>query len=230
MTFDEKLEQAFKETSDERTERLMEVEKNHKFSLAYKIWEYKTLRDLRRGRSDNHWSLQKVKKATTIMLVVFSFLILSGTAFAAVVIFGRYGFEDKVECTKVILERHSSDKTNFEEYYGLPEEEGWELKHSAIGEIGTMLDYTKGDKKVCFCQRIIVDGVNSYVNTEKASVVMLALYSEDDGFIMEFPDNATLLFWIYDGYLFELVGNLDKDSMINLAYSTKIVDFKKINI
>ena len=35
MTVEEKLAQAFKETFDERTERVMKIEKKHRFSLAY---------------------------------------------------------------------------------------------------------------------------------------------------------------------------------------------------
>ena len=59
MTVEEKLAQAFKETFDERTERVMKIEKKHRFSLAYRLWERKMLRDLRRGRCDNSWTLKK---------------------------------------------------------------------------------------------------------------------------------------------------------------------------
>ena len=226
MTFEEKMAQAFKETSDERADRLMKVEKKHKFSLAYKIWEYKTLRDLRRGCCDSRWTLQKARHTAVAMLTAFSILIFGGTAFAAVALFGRYGFVEKIDYTKVLIETHPSDKTSFEEYYGLPEEE-WELIDYEIGYSYTTLNYTQDEKKICFFQYIINDGNNGNINTEKANVEMLSLYSENDGFVMEFPNNETLLYWIYDGYLFEIFGNLDKNLMINLAYSTKIVDLEK---
>lgn len=226
MTFEEKMAQAFKETSDERADRLMKVEKRHKFSLAYKIWEYKTLRDLRRGRCDSRWTLQKARNTAAAMLTAFSILIFGGTAYAAIAIIGRYGIEDKVDYSKVLMETYPSDKTSFEEYYGLPEEE-WELIDYEIGYSYTTLNYTQDEKKICFSQYIIKDGNNGNINTEKANVEMLSLYSENDGFVMEFPNNDTSLYWIYDGYLFEIFGHLDKNLMINLAYSTKIIDLEK---
>ncbi len=226
MTFEEKMAQAFKETSDERADRLMRVEKKHKFSLAYKIWEYKTLRDLRRGRCDSRWTMQKARKATTAMIVAFSFLIFGGTAYAAVAIIGRYGIVDKVDYSKVLMETYSSDKTSFEEYYGLPEE--WELTDYEIGYRYTTLNYTQDEKKICFSQYLIKDGNIVNINTEKANVEMLSLYSENDGFVMEFPNNETLLYWIYDGYLLNVSGNIDKTKAIKLAYSTKIVDLEEM--
>ena len=40
-------------------------------------------------------------------------------------------------------------------------------------------------------------------------------------------ENYSVIFWIYDGYLMEIAGNLAKKDMLNLAYSTKIIDCQK---
>lgn len=40
-------------------------------------------------------------------------------------------------------------------------------------------------------------------------------------------ENDSVIFWIYDGYLMEIAGNLAKKDMLNLAYSTKIIDYPK---
>ncbi|MCM1167172.1 MAG: DUF4367 domain-containing protein [Lachnospiraceae bacterium] len=225
MTFDEKIAQAIKETFEERTERLMRVEKKHRFSLAYRLWERKTLRDLRRNRFDKRWTLKRARKLI-VSGMVSAALLVGGTAFAAVSL-GRYGFVDKVDYSKLLLENHPSDKTTIEELYGLPEEDGWMLvDYDIVPLIGSTLTYQRGDIKVTLDQHIIHDGSMGQINTEKADVEMLSLYSENDGFVLEFENN-TLLYWVYDGYLLEIYGVITKNEAINLALSTKIVDFPK---
>ncbi len=228
MTFEEKLAQAFKETFEERTERLMKIEKKHRFSLAYRLWERKTLRDLRRGRRDKLWTLRKARYFVTAMTAAFS-LLIGGTAFAAIAMIGRYGFENKVDYSKVLIETHPSDKTTLEEYYGLPEEDGWVIDDFCADNYASMISYTRDDLKVIFEQSLIHEGNMGHINTEKADIEMLSLYEENDGFVLEFRDDWSLIYWINDGYLLEISGNIDKNEAINLAKSTKIVDLPKIS-
>ncbi len=223
MTVEEKLAQAFKETFDERTERIMKIEKKHRFSLAYRLWERKMLHDIRRGRCNGRWTLKKARYAVAALIAVFS-LLIGGTAYAAVIIIGRYGFENKVDYSKMLIETHPSDKTTFEEYYGLPEEDDWKCTDSYAGTAFTTLNYERGDIKISFVQRIIHEGNMGQINTEKADIEMLSLYSENDGFVLEFRDDWSSMYWIHDGYLLEIDGNLNKTEMMNLAYSTKIID------
>jgi len=226
MTFEEKMAQAFKETFDERTERLMKIEKKHRFSLAYKLWERKTLRDLRRGRRDKLWTLRKARYAVAAMTAAFS-LLICGTAYAAIVMIGRYGFVNKVDYSKVLIENHPSDKTTLKEYYGLPEEDGWVIDDFYADDYGSMIMYTCNDINVTFVQNVIHEGNMGNINTEKADIEMLSLYEENDGFVLEF-DDGTLIYWIYDGYLLKISSNINKSEAINLAKSTKIVNFPKI--
>ena len=149
MTVEEKLVQALKETFDEQTERIMKIVKPHRFSLAYRLWEHKTLRDLRRNRIDKRWTLKKARYVIAALTVAAS-LLIGGTAYAAIA--GRFGFKDKVDYSKVLMETHPSDKTVIEEYYGLPEEDGWELTNCEIDVFGTMLGYQCGDTKISFSQ------------------------------------------------------------------------------
>lgn len=224
MTFEEKLAQAFKETIDERTERLMNVKEKHKFSLAYRLWERKTLRDIGKDRLNKHWTLRKARYTIAVIVAALS-LLLGGTVYAAIATIGRYYFDDKVDYSKLFLEAHPSDKTSLEEYYGLPEEDGWELIENKISSSWSLLIYQRGDTKIRFEQNVICQGNMWHVNTEKADVDMLSLYSENDGFAMKFGENEILLYWIYDGYVLSISGNFNKDEAINLAYSTKIVEF-----
>ncbi|MCM1276840.1 MAG: DUF4367 domain-containing protein, partial [Lachnospiraceae bacterium] len=88
----------------------------------------------------------------------------------------------------------------------------------------TMINYELGDRKVTFSQDVIREYTH-HINTEKAAVEPISLYEENDGFILDFGTNGCSLWWIYDGYLFELHGNFNKNDTMNLAYSTKIIDF-----
>ncbi len=54
----------------------------------------------------------------------------------------------------------------------------------------------------------------------------MSIYEDNDGFFIEFQNGDCGLWWIYDGYLLSLTGNLDKSGLLNLAYSTKIVKYK----
>lgn len=222
MTVEEKLAQAFKETFDERTERVMKIEKKHRFSFAYRLWERKMLRDLRRGRCDECWTLKKARYAVVAMTTAFS-LLIGGTAYASVALIGRYGFVDNIDYSKVLIETHPSDKTTLEEYYGLAEEDGWELVERDVVYFSSTSIYEHDDKKITFVQETIRSGTMGNISTDRAKIEPLSLYEENDGFVIEFDDNS-LIYWIYDGYLFKISGNINKKEMIKLVYSTKNVE------
>ena len=226
MTFDEIMKQALSETIDDRLEQMRTVTPKPKFSLSYRLWERKTLRDLRRNRHNEHWTLKRARYIVAAMTVLLS-LLIGGTAYAAVVLIGRFGFEDRVDYSKMLIETHPSDKTTFEEYYGLPEEDGWELVDYNLSLPFTTVNYRRGEKEISFSQNIIDDGNMGQINAEYADVEIISLYTENDGFVLEIRGDWSGIFWIYDGYLLEITGNIDKNEAVNLAYSTKIVDLSK---
>lgn len=225
MNIDEMIARALEEEFEERVEQCCADTKKHRFSLAYRLWERKMLRDLRRGRADTRWTLKRARLVVASGLAAIS-LLIGGTAFAAVSM-GRYTLIDKHEYSKMLIENHPSDKTTLEEYYGLPEEDGWELTDHHIDTHFTILNYKRGDEKVDFFQRVIHEGNMGNINTETADVEIISLYSENDGFLLKAGENGTAIYWIYDGYLLNLSGNITKEEAINLAYSTKIVDIPK---
>ncbi len=224
MTFNEKLKQALAENHNERVSRSAVIEENHRFSLSYRIWERKTLRDLRRSRFDSRWTLRRVRR-DMILIAVTAVVVFMLTAFAVVgITTGRFSFEDKRDYSKLFIENISSDKTRIEEYYGLPEKDGWVRTDFEELTNYTMIRYTRGDERIIFEQEIIRGNIGN-VNTENAVVEPMSIYEENDGFFIEFQNGDCGLWWIYDGYLFSLTGNLDKSELINLAYSTKIQNF-----
>lgn len=225
MTFDEIIKQALSETIDERLEQMLAVTPKPKFSFSYRLWERKTLRDLRRGRCSEHWTLKRARYVVVVLTVVLS-LLIGGTTFAAVALIGRFSYEDKVDYSKVFIKTHPSDKTAIEEYYGLSEEDGWELTESYIGTSLTFLNYERGDIKISFTQETIKDETMGNISTDRAKIEPLSLYEENNGFVLDFGNDGILLYWVYDGYLFKLSGNIDKTEAVNLAYSTKIDDIQ----
>ncbi len=226
MTFDEMLKQAFDETAEERAAQMLTVEKKHRFSLAYRLWEHKILRDLRRNHYDRHWTLRKAKRVVAGIIAASS-LLLGVTVYAAIAVIGRYSFDTKPDYSKLLIENHPSDKTAIEEYYGLPEKDGWELVSYDILVYSTMLNYKCGDKMVSFRQNIIMEGSMGNINTENTVVEPMFIYEENDGFIIIHQSGTCSLYWIYDGYLFTLGGNITKNEAVDLAHSTKIVDLVK---
>lgn len=224
MNIDEMIAKALDEEFEERVEQSFTDTKKHRFSLAYKLWERKTLRDIRRG-SSKHWTLKRARMVVASGFASLAVLI-GGVAFAAVKL-GRYSFVDKTDYSKMLIENHPSDKTTFEEYYGLPEEDGWGLVEYDIFYTFTWLTYKCGDKEIKFIQRIIQEGNMGNINTEKADITMLSLYTENDGFVLDFREDWCAIYWIYDGYLLEIEGNLDKNETANLVHSTKIINLPK---
>ncbi len=224
MTFNEKLKQALAENHNERVSRSAVVEENHRFSLSYRIWERKTLRDLRRNRFDSRWTVRRVRR-DLILIAVTALVVFMLTAFTVVgITTGRFSFEDKRDYSKLFIENISSDKTRIEEYYGLPEKDGWMRTDFEELTNYTMIRYTHGDERIIFEQETIQGNIGN-VNTENAAVEPMSIYEENDGFFIEFQNGDCGLWWIYDGYLLSLTGNLDKSGLLNLAYSTKIQNF-----
>lgn len=226
MTFNEKLKQALAENHDERMNRLASTEKKHKFSLAYRIWERRMLKNLRNDRSAPVWSLRKVRRIVTVSVLAAAVtFILTAGAIAGITI-GRFSFNDKREYSELFMSNLSSDKTRFEEYYGLPEEDGWIIVYQDTNGITILTNYERGDKKITLEQTIITGNMGT-VNTENAVVEPMSVYEENDGFFIALNGGEYfVLYWTYNGYLLNISGNLNKDELLNLAYSTKIVNLR----
>lgn len=223
MTFDEKLAAALSNTAEARAAQMVCVQKKHNFSFAYRLWEYKTLRDLGKNRYDRHWTLHRARHAAAALTVVAS-LLLGTTVYAVGGLMGRYTFDTKPDYSKVFIESISSDKTTIEEYYGLSEEDGWKIVDYTILSDSVIINYVCNGNQILFSQNII-GGNMGHINTEDSVVEPMSLFEENDGFFVAFKGGDCGLYWIYDGYFFKALGNITKSEAINLAYSTKIINF-----
>ncbi len=223
MTFNRKLAQALRNTSKARKEKMIGVSKKHKFSLAYKLWEYKTLKNLKKNQYNKRWTLRRARYAAAVIIAAAS-LLLGTTVYAVGIMIGRYSFDTKPNYSELFIENLYSDKKSIEECYGLPEENGWRIVYSYSDETQTLINYECGDKKITFSQRVIHGNMSS-VNTENSVVEPISIYVENDGFFIDHGEGICSLYWIYDGYLFDIGGNMSKNDALNLVCSTKIVDF-----
>lgn len=106
----------------ERVEQNLADSKKPRFSLAYRIRERGTLKNLHRPK--NRLTVRAVRTSLTaaaclcLLITVLAYALISA---------GRYSFETKSDYSKLFIENISFDKTAIEEYYGLPEEDGWEI-------------------------------------------------------------------------------------------------------
>lgn len=221
MTFEEKLAQALGETFEARMKERVTVTKKHRFSLSFGLWKHKTLHDLRKKQLDDHWTLRKARR--TVMCVFSAAAVLFVIMGCAVVntMIGKFSVDDKVLCNSL------PDKIYIEKYYCLPKEDGWVMTEFNGGSISTTARYEKNDKTVLFGQAISRQDMDQ-VNTENAAAEPMTIYEENDGFFITFPNGDCGLYWSYNGYQLSASGNLNKKDLVELAYSTKAVNFKNI--
>lgn len=221
MTFDEKLTQALKESFEERVEQSISSPEKHRFSLSYRLWERKMLRDIRRNRVDKRWTLRRARYAVVAMFAAFT-LLVGGTAYGAAKIRG-FRFEENPKQTNLFLESYSTDKTTFEELYWLPEDGGWILTNCGLFGIDNnslRLHFMRGDTLVIFYQNLIREYPMGHIFNEYPDIEMLSIYSENDGFITDHRGDGMTLGWLYDGYFFEILcDDMSKDELIELAHS-----------
>lgn len=230
MTFDEKLTQALKEAFEERVEQSIASPKKHRFSLSYRLWERKMLRDLRRDRVDKRWTICKARYAVTAMFAAFA-LLIGGTAYGAV---KSRGFQFKEGSSQsntfLILESYPTDKTTFEEIYWLPEEDGWIFTSCQVFGFyndSLRLHFKRGDTLVVLWQNMITEDVAGRIYGEHSDIEMLSIYSENDGFVAVGKgenEGRTTMGWVHDGYFLELVSNgMSKDELTELAYTVTAI-------
>lgn len=191
MNFNEKLSKALEDSAEERMEEMCEVEKKHRFSLAYRLWERRTL-DRLSGGVQQKVSLRRLRYMLTVTIAA-SLVLIGATVSAVVVANTRYSFEDHSEYSKLFIEKLHSDKEVIEEYYALPEEDGWQIKEAYVNELSTMICYKQNEKNVAFSQFIILDNYWGNVSTEKAVVEQMTLYEEDDAIYIDHATAAVVL-------------------------------------
>lgn len=225
MTFDEKLTQALGDTIEKRIEHRCTVTQKHRFSLSYKLWKRRMINNLKHNCYKKQPTIRKTRYALLAVIIAVS-LFLGATACAASNVIGRYFFDPKPDHSRFHISNIQTDKKKIEEYYGLSEENGWKIIDYFANDELTLIGYECDGVEITFSQDIIKEDMGT-INTENVVVESISIYEENDGFYINYDDGLIMLQWIYDGYLFGILGNIDKYDAINLAHSTKIINFEK---
>ena len=229
MTFDEKLAQALGDTFDERMEKRLTVTKKHRFSLAYKLWEHKTLKNLRKNRYDKRFTLRRAKFVVFAAILVS--LMLLGATSCAVTSVCRYIFVTTKEHKKALwMDIQPSDKPDFEELYVLSEDTGWQIvtfypKPNELEYIVTFDTVYKCDeRKVFLTQEIVTGGYTNDVRAPSSAIKLTDVLGKNNAFFVKRDDVNCFLCWMYDGYFFKLYGDITEDEAIDLARSIKLLE------
>lgn len=225
MTFDEKLTQALGDTMEKRLEHRCTVTKKHRFSLSYKLWKRRMIKNLKHNCYKRQPTIRKTRYALLAVIIAAS-LFLGATAYAVSNVIGRYFFDPQPDHSRLHISNMQTDKEKLEEYYGLSEDDGWKIIDYFANDELTLIGYERNGVEITFSQDIIQEDMGT-VNTEDVTVESISIFEENDGFYINYGDSLILLEWIYDGYLFGISGNIAKDEAINLAYSIKIINLEK---
>ncbi|MCH5206728.1 MAG: DUF4367 domain-containing protein [Oscillospiraceae bacterium] len=214
MTFDDLIVQGMRGTLEEKRNVYRLDEKNHLFSIAYKIRRKSIIRS---SRSKTRFTVRKIKYI--LIAVIMALFVLTG--FSLWRYFGGFYF-NFLEDHSTVFFKGENFKTTIEEVYGLPEE--YELLKISSEKYNVISKYLINGEIITLTQNLssLVEGVN----TENCEVEYLTINGNDGYYINMFED-VVYLTWVNDGYLFTLIGKIDKNAAIFLAKSLKIRNFDK---
>lgn len=214
MTFDDLIVQGISGTLEEKRDGYRLDGKNHLFSIAYKIRRNSIIRS---SRSKTRFTVRKIKYI--LIAVIMALFVLTG--FSLWRYFGGFYF-NFLEDHSTVFFKGENFKTTIEEVYGLPEE--YELLEISSEKYSVVTQYLIDGEVIILNQKL--SSLVEDVNTENCEVEYLTINGNDGYYINMFEDEVYLV-WVNDGYLFTLLGKIDKDAAIFLAESLKIRNFDK---
>ena len=220
MTFDEKLALALRETGGARYEQYS-VGRKHHFSLAYRLWRGRTIRSYgAEAAYSGRLTLRQMRHA--LLAIMLAGMALLGAAAYAVGSAIWYQLSHREDHSRMSVFCTSSDKEIIEEYYGLPEEDGWKIDYCYANDTLAITVYKRGEEKV-FLSQIVVNKRTWNINTEEVPAERISIFTEDDGLFLKYDDEYTLI-WFNDGCIFEMVGKFTKNEAVDMAKSMKKVE------
>ena len=130
------------------------------------------------------------------------------------------GFTFKREQTNLTVYVTPTDekKTAIEEIYCIPESTGFKATDRGTLDISVITEYIGDDQQIIFMQGLATS--TSHVDTEGNSIVPIS-FQEYDGYYVQMNDEL-LLSWVMDGYVFYIIGNIEKQEAIDLAQTVTV--------
>lgn len=220
MTFDEKLALALRETGGARYQQYS-VGRKHHFSLAYRLWRGRTIRSYgAEAAYSGRLTLRQMRHA--LLAIMLAGMALLGAAAYAVGSAIWYQLSHREDHSRMSVFSALSDRAVIGEYYGLSEEDGWEIEDYSVVDDSVVIVYERGGENLLLSQRAVKQYAWN-VNTEKVPAEKISVFAKDDGLFMEYDDERILI-WFDDGYIFEMVGKFTKNEVVELAKSVKKVE------
>ena len=216
MKLDDLIADGMMNSLDERLAQYTTNLKKHHFSAAYKIRRYQNIRAASRGaKITNRFTVRRIRYAL-LALILAVFLLTGFTIWYTI---GRFTFNIHSDHSVTYISRTLEDKEKIESIYGLPSDTGFSLTERQSNDEDVVSIYQSGDKLVTLCQMANDDVLN--LNTKFSSPEEVKINDCNGIFISENDGNCGVV-WIMDGYLFMLNGKIDKNSLIELAETTKL--------
>ena len=190
----------------------------HKFSLSFQRREKAALKAYRRSQKNRMEFSYTPPKMHTKMKYVWLAIILA----ALTVLTGSFlvwyhisGFTFKREQTNstVYMDDIENQKTEIKEIYRIPDSMGYVLVNQGITDLSVVSVYESDGKRFTLIQGLADQ--NFYIDTEGQHIESLKI-KDNNGYCIEL-DGEIMLAWLYDGYVFNIVGNIDQRTAIDLA-------------
>ncbi len=209
MTFDELIAQGILDTLDEKCAQYHTNERKHHFSFAYKVNRRRTIRAYKKRKP---FTVRKLKYA--LLMVILLLFALVG--FGIWRQHGKFSFNVFSDHSDVRIKSDNS-KAKIEEVYVLPDE--YELLSMESGEYDVWSTYLINGEEIVISQD--KQSVEHNANTENRTTEYFTI-NDFDAFYIQISDNYAELTWLFDGYSFNISGNIDKNCAVNLAKSLKV--------
>lgn len=214
MSSNDNLSRAFSEINAERYDEFFKPGPKHRFSLAYTINRRRLIRKTNSNSFASYRPMSIRQMRFVLIAVILSLIALTG--FCTYRVVNGFGLHIYYTHSAVNFDNIENPAVDFSRIYGIEglEPLNTEKLHSTIKS-----EYSVDDKTFYFSQ--FLTEVNYCVDTENKTVEPINI-NENNGFYIEDGVDLILL-WENDGYIFTIIGNIDKNTAINLAESTKIL-------
>ncbi len=217
------IREAFIREAQERCIGYYNQAAKHRFSLAYILNRHIIIKRYEKSidkRTDICSKPLRLKPVLRLNLIIIAVLLamLASTAFAIYTIIN--GFSFRTHPTHSIVEYLDVDdgKTVIEEEYYIPETANLTIVDMEKMSNLILIEYKYYGEIIEFSQQTTDYLFN--INTEK-SVVEELVVNGNKGFYIKMNEESFIC-WTQDGYIFSLVGKIDKIDGSNLASCTKI--------
>lgn len=213
---EEMLIKAIKENAAERYKAYCSTQSKHCFSFMYRINKRSILRKYHKSEKPSN-NLCTLRVRFLIAAIVLSLLVITG--FCTYFIVNGFSFRVYPTYSRVsLIENVENPKDSISELYIISESIETELISCDQTDKIAISCYKFGLSTVTLTQSLLSMEWN--VNTENKPVEPIEV-NGNNGYYIQMEENSFIA-WITDGYLFYITGNIDKESALQLAISTKI--------